>query len=451
MRLRRRSFLTGGTAAALAPFVPLLSRRVEAQGVPKRLVLMFWSGGIGVNQYAPTGTETNFTFAPIASSLEPWKQKLIVFGNLRRAQDNAKGSHQAGTSGVWTAARMLGAGTGAWVSSPSVDQVIAKMVPQPTAFPTLELDVQSSDAGNLRGNTIYDSEGRPIRGEQDPSRAFDRIFTNGISVPTGGDPGLGDRLRARRQSVLDLLRSELGALSGRLGGQDRHKLEQHLEAVRTAELRLNGPVGATGGIPGVKPPTIPKLDFKANDNFPAVTNAHMDLLVAALASDRCRIVNLQCSQGNAGIVYRWVGVNGGHHALTHKGDNAAGLDNIRKWYYDQFAGLLKRMDAIKEGNGTLLDNSLVVFANEFVSGMSHDTDPWPVMLAGGGAGRFKTGRFINFPTAGNGPRLFPGDEAANAGPSQTQLLTSICHYMGAMVPRFGDPMMGPPGPLAALS
>jgi hypothetical protein len=91
-----------------------------------------------------------------------------------------------------------------------------------------------------------------------------------------------------------------------------------------------------------------------------------------------------------------------------------------------------------------------VFANEFVSGMNHDTDPWPVILAGGGGGRFKTGRFINFPLAGMGPRLFPGDEAAMAGPSQTQLLTSLCNYMGANVPRVGDPTLGPAGPLAAL-
>jgi len=128
-----------------------------------------------------------------------------------------------------------------------------------------------------------------------------------------------------------------------------------------------------------------------------------------------------------------------------------GLSTIQKWYYEQFAYLLSRMDAVKEGNGSMLDNSVVVFANEFVSGFTHDTDPWPVILAGGGAGRFKTGRFVNYPTAGGGPRLFPGDVAVNAAPSQTQLLTSLCHYMGAMVPRVGDAAMGPAGPLPALA
>jgi hypothetical protein len=456
MKLSRRSFLGAGAATALAPFIPVLEERAYADALPKRLLLFFWSGGIGVNQYIPTGTETDFTFAPIASSLQPWAKKLIVFGNLRRAQDNSRGSHQAGTAGVWTAARMNGPGTGPWVSSPSIDQLIAQMVPQPTALPTLELDIQSRDAGNLRGNTIYDVNGRPVRGEQDPGRAFDRLFTDGVTIPTGMDPNAaektGEMLRARRRSVLDLVKGELTTLGGRLGGQDRRKLEQHLENVRTAELRLNAPVGG-GGIAGFKPPTrdsLPKLDFTANDSFPMVGTAHLDLAVAALAADRTRIVNMQWAQGNSSIAYRWVGVTGGHHAITHQGDNAKGLDEIRRYYYEQFASLLARMDSIKEGNGTLLDNSLVVFANEFVSGMNHDTDPWPVILAGGGGGRFKTGRFINFPLAGNGPRLFPGDEAAGAGPSQTQLLTSICHYMGANVPRVGDPSLGPAGPLAAL-
>jgi hypothetical protein len=454
-RRRLLGSLAGGTAAtALAPFVPLLEGTAQAQ-TPKRLLLIFYSGGIGANQYLPTGTESDFKFPTISASLEPHKKKLIVLGNLRRAQDNAKGSHQAGTSGIWTGARMLGAGTGAWVSHPSIDTIISTMVPQPTAIPVLRLDVQSEDGGNLRGNTMYGMDCRPIRGEQDPSRAFDRLFTNGVSAPPGApvDPALGEKLRARRKSVLDLVNHELSALSNRLGGQDRKKMEQHLEAVRSAELRLSEPAGGNGGIAGYKPPSADayqKLDFMANDNYPKVAELQLDLAVAALATDRSRLVNLQMSQGNGDIVYRWVGVTSQHHALTHRGDAAPGLDNIRKWYYERFAGLLARMDAIKEGSGTMLDNTLVVWGNEFVSGSAHDTDPWPVILAGSGGGRFKTGRFINFPMAGNGPRLFPGEAAANATPNQTQLLTSLCHYMGAKVPRVGDPTMGPAGQLEAL-
>ncbi len=455
--------LAAGTAAGLSPLMPVFERKATAQGLPKRLLLVYWSGGTAFGNYLPTGTETNFQLSPQMKALEPYKQKLIIFGNMRRAQDNAKGSHQAGTAGIWTAARMLGAGTGAWVSHPSIDAIINKMVPQQTPIPVLNLDAMSQDPGNLRGNTTFDLECRPVHGEMDPSRAFDRLFTNGIVSPVGGggaapstDPSAGDKLRARRKSVLDVVRFELQGLQSRLGGQDRKKLDQHLDQLRSAEARLSAPVNTgSGGVPGYRPPTkesVPKLEytFKAQENFPKIVQLQFDMAVAALAADRSRLVTLQLNQGNGDISYRWLGVNTPHHALTHKGDGDAGLGAIQRWYYEQFATLLQRMDSVKEGSGTLLDNTLVVIGNEFVSGTAHDTDPWPVFIAGSGGGRYKTGRFINYPSMGGG-RLFPGhpDTQSNQ-PFHTQFLTSICHFMGAMVPRVGDPSCGPAGPLPAL-
>jgi hypothetical protein len=454
--------IAGGAAAGLTSLMPIFEGRARAQGntaLPKRLLLVYWSGGTSFGNYLPTGTETNFTLSPQMKALEPYKQKLTIFANMRRSQDNAKGSHQAGTSGIWTAARMLGTGTGAWVSHPSIDSIINKMVPQQTPIPVLNLDAMSQDPGNLRGNTTYDMDCRPIRGEMDPSAAFDRLFTNGIVAPVGGggDPMAGDKLRARRKSVLDLVRFELQGLQTRLGGQDRKKLDQHLDQLRSAEQRLSAPVSmGSGAVPGYTPPTrdsVPKLGFtfKDQDNFPKIVQLQMDMAVSALAADRSRLVTLQLNQGNGDIIYRWLGVNTPHHALTHAGDQNVGLGAIQRWYYEQFATLLARMEAVKEGNGTLLDNTLVVIGNEFVSATAHDTDPWPIMLAGSGAGRFKTGRFINYPQVNDAERLFPGAPATQTNqPFHTQFLTSICHYMGAMVPRVGDPSCGPAGPLPEL-
>ena len=93
-------------------------------------------------------------------------------------------------------------------------------------------------------------------------------------------------------------------------------------------------------------------------------------------------------------------MNTPHHALTHEGDADAGLGAIQKWYYEQFANLLQKMDSIKEGNGTLLDNTMVVIGNEFVSGTAHDTDPWPVFIAGSGGGRVQARTLHQLPGAG---------------------------------------------------
>jgi hypothetical protein len=464
LMLTRRSVISrlaaGTLAAGVSPLLPVLQSKAEAQAAPpKRLLLVYWSGGTAFSNYLPTGTETNWALSPQMKALEPYQKKMTVYANIRRSQDNSKGSHQAGTSGIWTAARMLGTGTGGWVSHPSIDAIINKMAPQPTEVPVLNLDAMSQDPGNLRGNTTYDLDCRPVHGEMDPGRTFDRLFTDGIVPPAGAgstDPTAGEKLRAQRKSVLDLVSHELQSLQMRLGGQDRRKLDQHLEQLRSAELRLTMPAGAGGAIAGWRPPTqsqVPKLEytFKYQDNYPQLVQLQFDMAVAALASDKSRLVTLQMNQGNGDIIYRWIGVNTPHHALTHAGDQNAGLGAIQRWYYERFAELLTRMDSIKEGDGTLLDNTLVVIGNEFISATSHDTDPWPVFIAGSGGGRFKTGRYVQFPTAGNGaggPRLFPGDPVTQSNqPFHTQFLTSICHHMGAMVDRVGDPSCGPAGPL----
>src|SRR4051812_47699057 len=165
-KMTRRSVLgriaAGTAAAAVSPLLPVLESTVEAQTEkPKRLLLVYWSGGTSFGSYLPTGTETAWSMSPQMTALEKFKQKITVFANIRRSQDNAHGSHQAGTSGIWTAARMFGPGPKGWVSHPSIDAIINKMVPQPTEVPVLNLDAMSQDPGNLRGNTTYGLDLQP--------------------------------------------------------------------------------------------------------------------------------------------------------------------------------------------------------------------------------------------------------------------------------------------------
>ena len=288
--------------------------------------------------------------------------------------------------------------------------------------------------------------GNQIGGEQDPSRAFDRIFTDGVTVPTGADPGLAERLRNERRSVLDVVNQDLTALKTRMGGQDRIRLEQHLDALRSIEQRLSPGIGPASGIE-FKPPTradFPKIEFLQNDNYPKIGKMHMDLAVASLAADRSRIVTLQWSQGNGDIIYNWLGVKGEHHALTHGGATTPSLDKINEFHFQQFAYLLGQMSAVKEGNGTLLDNTVVVFANELHDGHSHSPDTAQVFLAGSGGGYFKTGRHIVFPAPNK------GISGRAATPNHSQLLVSLCQYMGLDINQVGDPAMGPGGPLPLL-
>jgi len=449
LKISRRSLLKGGlsgaAATALSPFVPITEQKAEAQGLPKRLFLVFYSGGAKVSQDWPIGGETDFTFPPLAASLAPFKDQLIYFRNLRRGMDGSKGAHQGGTGGCWTGQRAVAnQGPGPWMTGPSIDRLIVSKIPQPTPFQTIDLDCQSEDQGNLRSKTLFDLQGNPIGGEQDPSRAFDRIFTDGI-VPAGTDPKVAERLRNERRSVLDVVNDDLDKLKTRLGGQDRVRMEQHLQALRSIEQRLTPGSGNTGGLT-FKAPTkadFPKVEYLKNDNYPMVGKMHMDLAVAALASDRTRIISLQWSQGNGDIIYNWLGVKGEHHALTHGGVTTPALDKINQFHFEQFAYLLGQMSSVKEGNGTMLDNTVVVFANELHDGNTHRPDPSLTFMAGSGGGYFKTGRHIIYP-------MNAGVSGKAATPNHSQLLVSLCQYMGLEINQVSDPTIGPPGPLERL-
>jgi hypothetical protein len=451
LKLSRRKFLGAGlstaAATALAPMLPLSERYAEAVGVPKRLFLVFYNGGSVVSQDWPVGGETDFTFPSMVDFFTPFKSKMIMLRNMRRGMDGSHGSHQGGTGGVWSARKTLAAsGPGPWMTGPSIDQIIIDRIKQPTPFPTLPLDVQLEEGFNLRSRTRFDQKGFFVPGEQDPAAAFDRIFTDGIATTTS-DPKVAERLRNERRSVLDLIHSDLDSLQATMGGQDKIRLEQHLESVRSIESRLTpGSAGATDTV--FKPPVrddYPKMDFLANANYPKVGKMHMDLLVAALASDRTRLPSLQWSQGNGCKMFTWVGVTGQHHALTHGGVTTPQLDKINQYHMSQHAYLMGQLDSIKEANGTLLDNTVVVFANELHDGYSHSPDPSQVYMAGSGNGYFKTGRHIIFP---------PVDKSISgraAVPNHSQLLVSLLQYMGIEdINQVGDPDIGPPGPLPQL-
>jgi hypothetical protein len=449
LKISRRSVLaglSGAAAAAMSPFVPITERKAQAAGLPKRLFLVFYNGGSVISQDWPVGDETNFTFPSLVDCFTPYKSQMIILKNLRRGMDGSHGSHQGGTGGVWSGQRTLAAqGPGPWMTGPSIDQIIINKIKQPTPFQTIDLDVQLEEGFNLRSRTRFDLKGNFVPGEMDPSAAFDRVFTDGI-VNISGDPKLAERLRNERRSVLDIIGDDLTKLQMNVGGQDKVRVQQHLESVRSIEQRLSPGMGGGSGLTFKVPvkSDYPKMDFLANDNYPKVGKLHMDLLVAALASDRTRIANLQWSQGNGCKMFNWVGVKGQHHALTHGGVTTPSLDKINQYHFTQHAYLIGQMMSVREGNGTMLDNTVMVFANELHDGYSHSPDPSQVFMAGGGGGYFKTGRNIIYAPVNK------GISGKAATPNHSQLLVSLCQYMGVDINAVADPTLGPPGPLDRL-
>jgi hypothetical protein len=435
-RQGRRSFLQSlGVSAALAPFLPRFDAEAEAQSgeFPRRLLLVFTGNGTLADQFWPTGSETGFSFGAgsITEPLAPFRDKLLFPQNLRRLTSGS-GAHEKNMGGLWTASELVE--VNGYPTGPSVDQIIAQSLSGSATFDSLQFGVQC-DSFNTGGNKAvlksmtYSGRNQVLTPEDDPLAVFDKLMLGEVAepAPSSPDPELA-RIRARKQSVLDAVRGDLQSLTPRLDRSDRHKLEQHLEGLRDIERRLQEPL-AGGMASGCFAPDAPDSSFadaearKANANFPAIMAVQNRLAVAALACDRTRVASLQWSRSFSPIVHEWADVHTDHHTISHKTDpeSLAQLLRINRWYGERFAELLGELDAVAEGDGTLLDNTVVVWGNEAVDG-NHDASSAVFLLAGGCGGALRTGRLVD---AG--------------GYDWSQLLVTLCHALGVTsVDRVGD-------------
>jgi hypothetical protein len=275
----------------------------------------------------------------------------------------------------------------------------------------------------------YASGGTFVTPEDRPRKAFQRMFGD----VTGADPSELDKLALRKRSILDVVKGDLADLYPRLGREEQIKLEQHLDALRKTEKGMTG-------VGNCATPLSPvEIDPYANDNFPAVGRAQMDLLVTALACGLTRVASIQWAHTVSPTVFRWLGLTEGHHDLSHKDDsNAQGVADFvtaERWHAEQFAYLLSALGTLPEpgGSGTMLDNTVVLWAKELADGRRHDGKSVPFILAGKAGGYLKTGRYLNF-----------------GGAPHQKLLVSICQAMGLTNPTFGDPSHGT-GPLDGLA
>jgi hypothetical protein len=250
----------------------------------------------------------------------------------------------------------------------------------------------------------------------------------------GASPEQLDARLRKKQSVLDLLRGELGELRNRVGAEEAGKLDAHLAVLRRMETSLSGPAA---NLSCDAPPPVMQLDPNAHQNFADITRAQTDLLVTALACGLTRVATLQLSHTVGPHVFSWLGLSEGHHSLSHMDDsNTTGVMQFvtaERWISEQFGYLVQQLAALPEpgGDGTLLDHTLVVWAKELADGRLHDNVSVPFILAGAN-GFLTPGRYLKL-----------------GGEPHQKLLVSICQAMGLDNATFGDPSHGT-GPLGGL-
>ena len=453
----RRAFLKAlGVSAALSPFIPYLDGIAEAADAtfPKRLLLTFAPNGTVEDRFWPTGSEQQFSFAKgaITEPLAPYRASLIFPKNLTRQKPHGGGPHEGAMASLWTGSSLVADTPGEfeYANGPSIDQIIAGKLPQATPFRSLALAVAHDEqiGGDTDATTKYMTYAKaktPVIPDPDPYHVFNALMLSGStsSTPSKVTPDALAAVRAQRKSVLDLVLSELNGLSSKIGSEDRDKVQSHIAGLRDIETRLEAPPamppanGAACSPPTLTPGYAKKL--LDNDSFPALLKMQTDLTVAALACDATRIASLQWSRTFSMLRHTWLDKSApAHHTNSHlTTDDAIGWQyRISAWYAQQLAYLLGKMSAVKEGNGTLLDNSLVVWGYDMNYGAVHGLSPSIAVLAGKLGGAMKTGsngRLVDF-------------QGKN---DWTQLLVTICHAMGAAdVTTVGD--LGVAGALPSL-
>jgi hypothetical protein len=441
--LSRRTFLGSIGAAGMGSLLPLTEAEAQtAGGVKKRLIMLTSGNGTVPADWKPMATGGMLTsLNKCMVPLEPFKQDMVVVDGLGWQFNDSPGVDHMRIAMMWNGSPMLAGNdfsnsTGTrpcgWGGGISIDQAIANKLSETikTPFKSLEFGV-NQPRHHIYTRVNYAAANQPIPPEDDPYVMFDRLFKNIGAQPS--DSAALEKIRRRRQSVIDAVKGNLAAVQAKVSVSDRRKLDAHLEAVRSIEKRLDNtiPVGTCA-----PPAQGMRLDPMANNNFPAVSRLQIDMLVASLACDLTRVTSLLWAGAANEVRFTWIGQNSGHHTISH--DNGATGRAQRVAAHARFSGevayLLQKLKAIPDGTGTLLDNSLVVWGNELADGAAHNAQPIPIVVAGKAGGGIKTGG-----------RLLEGRRKHNG------LLVSMAQLMGVTeITKFGSLDDGS-GPLAGLT
>jgi hypothetical protein len=402
--LSRRAVLKGiGTTLALPlldAMTPAFARAAEA---PIRLAWFYVPNGIDMRHWTPAADGPLGELTGILAPLNPVKDELLVLSNLtthwgRPLQDGpgdhgrALGSYMTGAQVYKTAGADLKLGI-------SADQIAADVIGKDTRLPSLEVGLEEArQAGNCDSgyscaytyNLAWRTETQPLPPISDPRALFERLFGADADEPAAARA----RRLAMRQSILDEVLGSTSRLQATLGGSDRRKLDEYLTSVREIERQVER--AATDGAiiePGMEKP------FGIPVEFPDYFNLMTDMMVLAFKSDVTRISTMIVGREGSVRSYPEIGVNDGHHPLTHHQGNMEMLAKVRQineLHARLFAGFLVKMKNTREGDSNLLDNSLVVYGSGLADGNGHTHDQLPTLLAGRGAGFVSPGRHVVF-------------------------------------------------------
>ncbi len=437
MNTRRHFLRRLGLSAAALSFVSNLSAfaTTPARTARKqRLVVMFSPNGTVPWDFWPDEQGETFTLKRILEPLKDFQNKTLI---LKGVCDKVRGdgdNHMRGMGCLLTGIELYpgniqgGSDTPAgWASGISIDQEIARFLQAKeetrTRFGSLEFGVMVPDRADTWTRMSYAGANKPITPIDDPYQMFRRLYGQ-------------VRDREVLGSILDSVEQDLQKISKVVSREDRHLLEEHTTFVRSMEEQLRTAANADAGhaVPVLEPGIR-----EENDNIPQITKMQLDLLVNSFVNDFARVATFQITNSVGQPKMNWLGIDEGHHELSHEpNENKEAhekLTKINTWYCEQMAYLVKRLSETPEpgGEGSLLDNTLIVWGNELGQGNSHTLDNIPFVMVGNGLD-FQMGRSLVFPKV-----------------PHNRLLVALAHGFGHHLETFGNPDFCRDGVLTGLT
>ena len=432
----RRAFLRGTGVCLGLPWLPSFFRGAtgaenKTDKAPVRSVFLHFPNGVWEQAWVPQTTGKNYELSPSLKPLAPVKSDVLVCTGLDKKHSHDGDGHYSKTANFLTGLTVRRtAGKDISAGGISVDQLMAQATSKVTPFPSLVLGIHPVMTGIDRtvGYTkayisyiSWESESRPVTPEIDPRAVYESMFrpTQDAKSRKGGTS----------LYLLDYVLDDARNLRRRLGRDDQHKMDEYLDSVRAIENRLKFSAQnpdwqqrsalSADEILAAKPGQV--TDFRDHINI------MMDLIILSFRTDMTRVATLMLGSGGSNQSFSFLdGVKGEHHELSHHENNAdkiAQYQKINQWYVGQFVAFIQRLKAIPEGQGTLLDNCMVLFGSGMSDGNRHDPDNLPILLAGRAGGLLGPGEHI---------------AASSGSVPLCNLYLSMLDRMGVKLDRFGD-------------
>jgi hypothetical protein len=394
--LSRRTVLRGAGCTVALPWLESMSAFADtppASAFPKRFGVVFLGNGINEDHWAASGEGAAMRLSKTLQPLEPLKHKLNVIEGLYVKALTGQGIHPGQTGSLLSGAKIA---RGAVIHSGiSVDQMIASKIGEDTAQSSIVLACEQPMTGYHETNfsmaysshISWQSPDSPVPVEVYPSQAWDNLFDNRGSL--------------LNISVLDRVKDRATALTREISSSDKSKLDEYLTSVREVEKRVEGmrkeKLGAEDAAKG-RNKVAATMDRPAN-GLPEDLREHAklmcDLIAIAFQTDKTRVASLLISRDLSAMYYPFLNVKEGHHAASHANNND-GYERIARFHVSQYAYLASKLDAMKEGDGTVLDNTCLMFLSNLWIGRKHDNFRLPLLLTGGLGGTLKTGRVLDY-------------------------------------------------------